>query len=64
MLAVHNEEEQALAEQLEQLPDSLDDNHRLVQTQLALICRQLARLRTLGSHLLKREQAASARQGG
>ncbi|KHL69042.1 MULTISPECIES: YccS family putative transporter [Pseudomonas] len=64
VLAVHNEEEQALAEQLEQLPDSLDDNHRLVQTQLALICRQLARLRTLGSHLLKREQAASVRQGG
>ena len=59
-LAVHSQQEEALAEQLEQLPDTLDDNHRLVQTQLALVGRQLARLRTLGSHLLKREQAVTA----
>ncbi len=59
-VAVHSEEEEALAAQLEQLPDEQSDAHRLVQTQLALICRQLAPLRTLAAYLLKRSQAAPA----
>lgn len=60
-LAVHSDEEEALAQRLEQPVETLDDEQRLVQTQLALICRQLARLRTLGGHLLRQRQAA--RQG-
>jgi hypothetical protein len=49
-----------LAAQLEQLPEEQGDGHRLVQTQLALICRQLAPLRTLAAYLLKRGQATPA----
>jgi len=52
-LDVHDEEEEALATRLEELPEDLDDAHRLIQTQLALICRQLAPLRTLAAHLLR-----------
>ena len=55
-VAVHSEDEEALAARLEQLPEEQDDGHRLVQTQLALICRQLAGLRTLAAHLLKRTE--------
>jgi uncharacterized membrane protein YccC len=52
-LAIHSDEEQALAQELEQIADDADERQRLVQTQLALICRQLAPLRTLGAHLHK-----------
>ena len=52
-VAIYSEEEEALAQQLEQSPDEMDDAHRLVQTQLGLICRQLAPLRSMAVHLLK-----------
>ncbi|AYC31176.1 TIGR01666 family membrane protein [Pseudomonas cavernae] len=52
-VALQSDEEEALAKQLEQLPDELDDGHRLVQTELALICRQLAPLRSLVAHVQK-----------
>ena len=52
-LAIHSDEEQALAQSLEQIADDVDERQRLVQTQLALICRQLAPLRTLAAHLQK-----------
>lgn len=58
-LAVHSEADEALARMLEQT-DIADDARRLVSTQLALICRQLARLRTLGGHLTRREQMTAA----
>ncbi|WP_426151553.1 YccS family putative transporter [Pseudomonas sp. DC3000-4b1] len=50
-VAVENETEQAMAEQLEQMPEELDESQRLVQSQLALIARQLAPLRTMAAHL-------------
>ncbi|MGF6593529.1 YccS family putative transporter [Pseudomonas sp. 2835] len=52
-VAIHSDAEEALANDLEQMPEELDENQRLVQTQLALICRQLAPLRTLAAHLIK-----------
>ena len=52
-VAVQSDEEEALANELEQMPDEVDENQRLVQTQLALICRQLGPLRTLAAHLIK-----------
>lgn len=52
-IAVQSDEEEALAGELEQMPDEIDENQRLVQTQLALICRQLGPLRTLAAHLVK-----------
>ena len=52
-VAVQSDAEEQLAQRLEQLPDDLDDAQRLVQTQLALICRQLGSLRTLAAHLMK-----------
>lgn len=52
-VAIHSDEEHALADTLEQMPEELDENQRLVQTQLALICRQLGPLRTLAAHLIK-----------
>ena len=52
-VAVQSDEEEALANELEQMPDELDESQRLVQTQLALICRQLGPLRTLAAHLIK-----------
>ena len=52
-VAIHSDAEEALANELEQMPEELDENQRLVQTQLALICRQLAPLRTLAAHLIK-----------
>ena len=52
-VSVHSDAEEQLAQQLEQLPEDADDAQRLVQTQLALICRQLGSLRTLAAHLLK-----------
>lgn len=52
-LAIHSDEEQALAQELEQIAEDAEETQRLVQTQLALICRQLAPLRTLSAHLDK-----------
>ncbi|MHA6494993.1 YccS family putative transporter [Pseudomonas borbori] len=60
-VAIQSDAEEQLAKQLEQIPDELDDAQRLVQTQLALICRQLGPLRTLAAHLLK-DQTARASQ--
>ncbi|MFD1259532.1 YccS family putative transporter [Entomomonas asaccharolytica] len=45
------ETEESLAKELEQLPDEMDDNLKLVLTELALICRQLIRIRTLAAQL-------------
>jgi len=56
-VAIYSEEEEALAQQLEQTPDEMDDAHRLVQTQLGLICRQLAPLRSMAAHLIKQQPA-------
>ncbi|MBD9671492.1 TIGR01666 family membrane protein [Pseudomonas sp. PDM21] len=57
-VAIYSDEEDALAKRLEELPEEQDDAHRLVQTQLALICRQLTPLRTLAAHLLKKDLGA------
>ena len=54
----HYEDIYALANALEQMPEELDEHQRLVQTQLALICRQLGPLRTLAAHLIKDISAA------
>jgi len=35
------------------MPEDMDENLRTVQTQLALIARHLAPLRTLAAHLIK-----------
>ncbi|MHA6479588.1 YccS family putative transporter [Stutzerimonas sp. KH-1] len=56
-VAIYSEEEEALAQQLEQTPEEMDDAHRLVQTQLGLICRQLAPLRSMAAHLIKQQPA-------
>ncbi|MCQ4278534.1 YccS family putative transporter [Pseudomonas stutzeri] len=52
-VAVYSEAEEALAQQLEQASEDIDDSHRLLQTQLGLICRQLAPLRSMAAHLLR-----------
>jgi uncharacterized membrane protein YccC len=52
-VAIQSDAEEQLAADLEQRAETLDDQRRLVQTQLALICRQLGPLRTLVAHLLK-----------
>ncbi|AWM94771.1 TIGR01666 family membrane protein [Pseudomonas sp. 31-12] len=52
-IAIQSDAEEALANTLEQMPDEIDEGQRLVQTQLALICRQLGPLRTLAAHLIK-----------
>ena len=52
-IAIQSDDEEALASELEQMPDEIDEGQRLVQTQLALICRQLGPLRTLAAHLIK-----------
>ena len=52
-VAVYSEAEEALAQQLEQTSEDIDDSHRLLQTQLGLICRQLAPLRSMAAHLLR-----------
>ena len=59
-IMVRNAEEESLAAQLEALPDHIDDARRLVQTQLALITRQLAPIRKVGSRLLNQEEAIDA----
>jgi YccS/YhfK family integral membrane protein len=45
------DEEQALVDALEQVPEEMEEGHRLLQTGLGLICRQLAELRTLAPQL-------------
>ncbi|MNG36804.1 hypothetical protein D3C84_1239540 [compost metagenome] len=57
-MPVYCEIDQGLAEELEQLPEEIDEGHRLVQVQLGLICRQLAPLRTLVAHLQKQPETA------
>ncbi|WP_338522316.1 YccS family putative transporter [Pseudomonas batumici] len=52
-IAIQSDAEETLASELEQMPDEIDEIQRLVQTQLALICRQLGPLRTLAAHLIK-----------
>ncbi|MNO05104.1 hypothetical protein D3C81_2263480 [compost metagenome] len=52
-VAIQSDEEEALANELEQMADEIDEGQRLVQTQLALIRRQLGPLRTLAAHLIK-----------
>ncbi|MGC1330533.1 MULTISPECIES: YccS family putative transporter [unclassified Pseudomonas] len=62
-VALHSDAEEALANALEQMPEEVDEGQRLVQTQLALICRQLGPLRTLAAHLIKdkdQKEAAAA----
>ena len=61
-VAIYSEDEEALAQQLEQTPDEMDDAHRLVQTQLGLICRQLAPLRSMASHLIKQQPAGQGQE--
>lgn len=61
-VTLQNETEEALARQLEQTPEELDDAHRLVQAQLGLILRQLAPLRAATSHLLAQREEPSAQQ--
>ncbi|MNJ15174.1 Inner membrane protein YccS [compost metagenome] len=56
-VAIHSDDEEALANALEQMPEDMEENQRLVQTQLALICRQLGPLRTLAAHLIKDAEA-------
>ncbi|WPC04842.1 YccS family putative transporter [Pseudomonas benzenivorans] len=60
-VAIHSDAEEQLALALEQVPEELDEQQRLVQTQLALICRQLGPLRTLAAHLLRGQDRAAAR---
>ncbi|KAF2409422.1 TIGR01666 family membrane protein [Pseudomonas antarctica] len=57
-VAIQSDAEEALAAELEQMPEEIDEGQRLVQTQLALICRQLGPLRTLAAHLIKDTRAA------
>ena len=60
-LAVHSEEEEALAQRLEQqTPEEADDGHRLMQTQLGLIARQLLPLRSMAAHLIKQDADRAA----
>lgn len=62
-IAIQSDEEEALASELEQMPDEIDEGQRLVQTQLGLICRQLGPLRTLAAHLIKDTSEACSRRG-
>ncbi|WP_430447224.1 MAG: YccS family putative transporter [Pseudomonas piscis] len=59
-IAIQSDAEEALANELEQMPDEIDEEQRLVQTQLGLICRQLGPLRTLAAHLIKGTEQAPA----
>ncbi|WP_137819350.1 YccS family putative transporter [Pseudomonas sp. 2FG] len=58
-VSIHSDAEEDLAKALEQLPEDMDDRERLVQSELALICRQLGPLRTLAAHLLRDRVAIS-----
>ncbi|RJG14328.1 TIGR01666 family membrane protein [Pseudomonas cavernicola] len=59
-VTIHSDAEENLAKELEQLPEEMDDRERLVQSELALICRQLGPLRTLAAHLLRDRAAISS----
>ncbi|MCU7647826.1 YccS family putative transporter [Pseudomonas piscis] len=59
-IAIQSDAEEALANELEQMPDEIDEEQRLVQTQLGLICRQLGPLRTLAAHLIRGTEQAPA----
>ena len=48
---VYDEQDNRLVDELEHMPEDMDEGHRLVQVQLGLICGLLPRLRTLSSHL-------------
>ena len=55
-------DEELLARELEQLPEEADERQRLLRTELALLCRQLAPLRAVAAHLLgPGGEAAAAR---
>ncbi|BAU72033.1 YccS family putative transporter [Metapseudomonas furukawaii] len=56
-VSIQCDEEDALARELAQLPEDMDDRPRLVQTELGLVCRQLGPLRTLAAHLLNEGKA-------
>ncbi len=56
-VSIQCDEEDALARDLAQLPEDMDDRPRLVQTELGLVCRQLGPLRTLAAHLLNEGKA-------
>ncbi|WP_311971907.1 YccS family putative transporter [Pseudomonas baltica] len=58
-VAVHSDAEEALANELEQMPEEIDEGQRLVQSQLAMICRQLGPLRTMAAHLIKENEKAA-----
>jgi uncharacterized membrane protein YccC len=58
-VAVHSDAEEALAHDLEQMPEEIDEGQRLVQSQLAMICRQLGPLRTMAAHLIKENEKAA-----
>jgi YccS/YhfK family integral membrane protein len=58
-VAVHSDAEEALADELEQMPEEIDEGQRLVQSQLAMICRQLGPLRTMAAHLIKENEKAA-----
>ncbi len=55
------EEEIALADALEQLPDDIDDQTRLVRTQLALMLRLLPRLRATAAEAVLPQSTAAGR---
>ncbi|SDH63383.1 TIGR01666 family membrane protein [Pseudomonas flavescens] len=59
-IAIQSDSEEQLATALEQIPEELEDAQRLVHTQLSLIARQLAPLRTLAAHLLKNRPKATS----
>ncbi|MCQ4346439.1 YccS family putative transporter [Pseudomonas stutzeri] len=52
-------DEEALARELEQLPEACDERERLLRSELALICRQLPPLRELSVRLLRPLAAAA-----
>ncbi len=52
--------DQVLIDELERVPDDADDAHRLVLSQLALICRQLAPLRMAALRLMNESTDAPA----
>lgn len=56
--ATPQEDEVALADTLEQMPEDIDDKVRLVRTQLALMLRLLPRLRAAAAEALKAPLAA------
>ncbi len=54
-------DEELLARELEQLPEEADERQRLLRTELALLCRQLAPLREVAARLLPQGGASEPR---